>query len=133
MQNQLQISRIDNNLDAISADFGEFNTATERVSAEYRGSFRIDQNNRLQFGLEQIDEEFAELATLERIAELEAVGGALPPEGSRWYLVGPPRGGTHYRLVLQTGEDQRRPITFEPRRGKKPESRGAGRPANGRL
>ena len=56
MQNQLQISRIDNDLDSISADFGEFATATERVTAEYRGSIRINQGNSLQFGLQHIDE-----------------------------------------------------------------------------
>jgi hypothetical protein len=47
--------------------------------------------------------------------------GALPPEGSDWSLVGPPRGGTHYRLVVRTGEDRVRPITLEPRRSAKPE------------
>jgi hypothetical protein len=57
-----------------------------------------------------------------------ALRGALRPEGSRWYLVGPPRGGAHYRLVVETGDDERRPITLEPRRGKQPDSRGARRP-----
>lgn len=47
--------------------------------------------------------------------------GELPPEESRWFLVGPPRDGAHYRLVVQTGGDRNRPITLEPRRRLKPE------------
>lgn len=47
--------------------------------------------------------------------------GSLTQADSRWFLVGPPRGGSHYRLVVQTGKDNRRPITLEPRRSPKPQ------------
>ena len=56
--------------------------------------------------------------------------GKLPPEGSRWFLVGPPRDRTHYRLVVQTDKDRRRPITGRHSPGSHPGSHGR-RPVDG--
>ncbi|MDJ0833202.1 MAG: TonB-dependent receptor [Gammaproteobacteria bacterium] len=55
--NQFQLSRASNLTDSITLDFGEYNTETDRLMLEYRGSFQLDDNNSLQYGLEQIDEE----------------------------------------------------------------------------
>ena len=70
-----------------------------------------------------VDVEIVQLRLADESSQGRAIyqmRGALTPQDSRWLLVGPPKGRTHFRLVVQTGEDRRLAITLEPRRGSEP-------------
>lgn len=56
-QNQFQLSRVNNDTELFSEEFGDYNTETDRLTFEYRGSFQLDDSNSMQYGLEKIDEE----------------------------------------------------------------------------
>ena len=60
MSNQLQLSKIDNDLELYSVFFGygsTYETETDRISLEYQGSFKLNENNTLQFGAERFKED----------------------------------------------------------------------------
>ena len=59
LEHQIQVSTISNDYDIVSFFFGaesEFNTETDRDTAEYRGSYQLNEDNSLQFGYEAINE-----------------------------------------------------------------------------
>jgi vitamin B12 transporter len=97
MTNQLQLSKIENDLELYTVFFGSgstYETKTDRNTLEYQGSFKLNEANSLQFGAERFEEELlaTSYSVFNRSVEqkgaylqwLTAVGDLDLSLGSRW-------------------------------------------------